>query len=220
MKKIFGVIAFIIILVGLSGASLAAASGLLQVPLLTPLFKADKPKDLGIDGNAQMAVDLIKRHQVKIKGNLFQACLNCPLSYSEASPLNVALTSEQLTSLLKETNDQQGVLRNLQIKLGDHNQLEMSAWLDLNPYQVKLKSPVYARGSIRANGKHLLIKIDLAKLGIVPVTDKYIQRAQKELNQLVNRQLDRMSGLTIDKLSIENGRLIYQGNFPHLVQTY
>jgi len=87
----------------------------------------------------------------------------------------------------------------------------------LNNYGINFKAPLYARGSVQAAQDRLKIKIDSAKLGLLPVVSKYLIRGQQELNQLVNRQLNSMPNLTINKLEIDNGQLHYQGNFPRLI---
>ena len=107
-------------------------------------------------------------------------------------------------------------MQNIQLKLKNNNQTEMSAWLDLTSYGINIKSPVYVSGTIQTNHNRLQLKINSAKLGLLPVMDKYLVQGEEKLNQLVNQQLSRIPNLTIEKLEINNGRLHYQGIFHAL----
>ena len=108
-----------------------------------------------------------------------------------------------------------GPLKEIQVKLNDNNQAEMSAYLDLKDYGYDFSGPVYAAGSIVKSGSsNIAIEIQAIEVGLLPVPKKYIEQGQDGLNALVNSQLAKMPGLKIDLLEINNNALLFKGNYP------
>jgi hypothetical protein len=219
MIKTFISIFFIVIVgVVLAGVFLVAGSGLYTIPWLTKALGADKPRDFGIVASEQLFINQLTEQQIKLTAPYEQYCLTCNLVYSDPAPMNIVLNSEQLTSCLQITNQSLGPLKNIQIKLGDDNFAETSAWIDLTPYGYDLKGPVYMAGSFSVvNSQSISFDIETAKMGMLPVPAEYLVKAEVELNKLVDTQLDKMPGLKIDTLEVSAGTLLFQGDFPHTI---
>lgn len=218
IKTFFSILFVGIVGVILAGVFLVAASGLYTIPWLTKALGADKPRDFGIVASEKLFTDQLVEQQIKLTAPYEQYCLTCNLVYSDPAPMNITLDSEELTSYLQITNQSLGPLKNIQIKLGDDNFAETSAWIDLTPYGYDLKGPVYMAGSFSvASPQSISFDIETAKIGMLPVPAEYMVKAETELNKLVDTQLDKMSGLKIDTLEVSAGTLLFQGNFPHTI---
>jgi hypothetical protein len=221
MLKAFFIIIFLAVVgVVLGGVFLVAGSGLYPVPWLTKALKADKPRDFGLVANEQLFTDKLNEQQVKLTPPYGQYCFTCNIVYSETSPMNVSFDSNEITSYLQMTNNSFGPLQDIQLKLGDNNSGEASAWLDLTSYGYDVKGPIYMAGSFQVDSPtSLSFNIETAKLGLLPVPAQYVAQAESELDKLVNSQLKKMAGLNIQNLEVSAGTLLFQGDFPHTAST-
>jgi hypothetical protein len=116
---------------------------------------------------------------------------------------------------MQATNNAKGPLKNIQVKLGSNNQLEMSANADLQQFGYPVKGPVYLKGTLEKDGAGLVkMSVSEGAFGLVQVPADVLKQGNDGLEQAVNTQLSRMPGMRIDTLSIENGQLHYTGAFP------
>lgn len=208
--KVF--LTFIIIILILA-AGVASATGLVQIPVLNSLLGTDKPKDLGVVADKEIFIDSLLKYSVTLEGDMSKYCLTCDLNYGNYQAMDISLNSNELSSYLTSVNSA-GPLSRIQIKLGDNGQAEMSAWVNLKQYGYNYSGPVYAAGTIEKNGNGVKINLDNAKLGLLPVPAKYLEKGTEGLQNMVDRQLRQMSNLRVDQFSINNGQLNFQGMFP------
>ena len=200
----------------IGGIFLVAASGLYPVPWLTKALGADKPRNLGLVANEQLFTDKLDQQQVKLNPPYGKYCFTCNIVYSDTAPMNVSFDSNEITSYLQATNNDIGPLRDIQLRLGDDNSGEASAWLDLTSYGYDLKGPVYMVGSFSVDSPtSISFDIETAKVGMLPVPVDFMDKAETELNKLVDAQLNDMPGLNINNLEVSLGTLLFQGDFPH-----
>ena len=202
------------ILIILGGVLLIAATGFIKIPLLTALLGTDKPKDLGVRTDPSYFADMLTKQGIKLDGSYDKFCLECYITYADMKPMDISVTSNELSSWIKETN-KEGTLKDVQIKLGSNNNMEMSANLDLRKHGYDFNGPIYAAGKIVKSGSNTLkIEINKAEAGLIPIPGEYAGQGAGELEKAVNDQLSRMPGLNIEDFSVENGALHYKGNFP------
>jgi hypothetical protein len=210
-----------LVLSALAGVLFLAATGLVNVPFLSGWLGTDAPRDLGVRGDPLLFRNLLERTGVSLNGAFSQFCLTCDIRYSDPRRMDVTLTSEELSSYLQATNDGLGPLRDVQVRLLDGNQAEISATLDLRGEGVDWAGPVYGKGTVvKGSSNTVKISLDEAQAGVVGVPEGVRQRAQGELEDMVNSQLGKMTGLEIEGLSIEDGLLHFEGVFPHTISGY
>jgi len=214
MKKFIITFVIVIIVLLFGGLVAVAASGLVHVPVLTKLLKADQPKDLGVTISEQLFTDMLRQAGINLVGSYADFCLTCQIMYANPKPVELSVTSDELSSYLQSTNNVLGPLEHIQVRLLDDNTAEMSAFIDLTEYGIDMAAPVYVTGAINTDGSTIDFDISSAKVGALPVTQNYIEQGETELEQLVNSHLEAMPGLTIDTLEINNGTLEYAGIFP------
>ncbi|MDF1498147.1 MAG: hypothetical protein P1P85_02190 [Patescibacteria group bacterium] len=213
---------FIVILLLLTGGVLMlfAASGIVKVPVLASLLDTDEPKNLIGTVDPNLYKDVLVKGEITLTDNINKYCLTCNVTYENFSPLDITLSSAELSSLLQATNNDLGPLKHIQVKLNDNSQAEMSAYLDLNNYGYNLSGPVYASGKIFKSGTSKInIEIEKVELGILSIPDKYIKQGENALNLLLDKQLSQMSDLKIDSLEINNNSLHFKGNYPKKAST-
>ena len=211
-KKI--IITIVLLLIG-GALTLVAASGLVKIPVLSSLLGTDNPRDLIGEVDPDLYQDVLVRGEVTLATEVDQYCLTCDITYGNFGPMDITVSSAELSSLLQATNNDLGPLREIQVKLNDNDQAEMSAYLDLKDYGYDFSGPVYAAGSIVKNGSSgVTIEIQKIEVGILPIPEEYIKQGEKGLNSLINSQLSKMPNLKIDLLEISDNSLHFKGNYP------
>jgi hypothetical protein len=216
---IFGGLILVGILFLMGGILLIAATGFIKIPLLTALLGTDKPRDLGVRTDPSYFQDLLTKQGIKLDGSVDKFCLECYITYADMKPMDISVTSNELSSWIKETN-KGGTLKDVQIKLGSNNNMELSGSLDLRKHGYDFDGPIYAAGKIVKSGTNTLkIEINKAEAGLIPVPGEYAGKGAEELEKTINEQLARMPGLNIEDFSVENGALHYKGNFPSSIKS-
>ena len=209
-KKIVAVILCLCIIL-----SVVAATGVFYVPGFSEALGTNNPRDLGIKADPAKFDALLARENVKLNGPASNYDLTANIRYGQAAPMDATVTSEELTSMMQATNNAKGPLKNMQVKLGSNNQLEMSADADLQKFGYPVKGPVYLKGTLeKAGSGSVKMTVSEGAFGLVPVPADVLKQGNDGLEQAVNNQLSSMPGLKIDSLSIDNGQLHYTGAFP------
>jgi len=194
---------------------IVASTGLIKIPVITSVFGFDKAPDLGIQTDPALFSGLLTRQGVTLTDHASNYCLKCDITYSNPGLMEASLTSSELSSYLQATNNEKGPLKGIQVRLGDNNQAEMAAYADLREHGYDFSGPVYAAGRIEKAGTgSIRLDVQSAKAGLVPIPEGYRKSAEEALEDTINDQLQKMPGLRIDALDIENGRLNFNGNFP------
>ena len=211
-KKI--IIVIILLLVG-GALTLAAASGIVKVPFLSSLLGTDKPKDLIGYVDPNLYKDVLVKGDVTLTDETDKYCLTCDITFENASPMDIIVSSTELSSLLRATNKDLGPLEEIQVKLNDNNQVEASAYLNLRDYGYDFSGPVYVAGSIVKDGSSkIAIDVQRVEIGILSIPEEYINQGEDGLNALINSQLAEMPDLKIDLLEISDNSLHFKGDYP------
>lgn len=208
-RCIAGIVTILIVL------SIIAATGIFYIPGLSDVLGTNKPRDLGVTADPAKFTSLLARENVKIAGPASNYDLTATITYGQAGPMDVTVSSGELTSMMQATNNAKGPLKNMQIRLGNNNQMEMSADANLQRYGYPVNGPVYLKGTFEKSGSgSIKVTITGGSLGIIPVPESILQQAGDGIEQQINHQISHMPGMRIDSLEIQNGQLHYRGAFP------
>jgi hypothetical protein len=139
-NKIIAVIVVIMIIV-----SVIAATGVFYVPGFSEVLGTNKARDLGIKADPAKFKALLAHENVKLSGPASNFDLTANVQYGQARPMDVTVSSEELTSMMQATNNANGPLKNMQVRLGNNNQMEMSADANLQKYGYPVNGPVYLK---------------------------------------------------------------------------
>jgi hypothetical protein len=192
-----------------------ASTGIFYVPGFSEVLGTNKARDLGVKANPAKFNALLTRENVKLHGAPSDFDLTADIRYGPAAPMDATVTSEELTSMMQATNNVKGPLKNMQVRLGSNNQLEMSAYADLQKLGYPVTGPVYLKGTLeKAGSDSVRMSVSEGSLGLIPIPADMLKQGENGIEQQVNRQLASMPGMRIDTLSIDNGQLHYTGAFP------
>lgn len=209
-KKIVAVVLTICIVL-----AVISATGVFYIPGFSEALGTNGPKDLGVKADPAKFNNLLARENVKLSGPSSNYPLTANIRYGPSAPMDATVTSEELTSMMQATNNANGPLKNMQVRLGNNNQMEVSANADLEKLGYPIKGPVYLKGTLeKADSGSVKIKLSEGNLGLVPAPGFVLQQGEDGLEQAINKQLSSMPGMKIDTLSINNGQLHYTGAFP------
>jgi hypothetical protein len=210
--NIIGIVLVALILVVLL---VVASTGLIKIPILTSLVGADHAPNLGVKSDPGLFERMLEREGVTLIDPHGNYCLDCNIRYSNPGGLDIYVTSSELTSYLQATNNEKGPLKDIQVKLGNNNEAELGAYMDLKDRGVNFAGPIYAKGRIvKGSPTTLRLEIEKAKVGWVPVPGNYVDQGENELEDTINDQLAKMPGLNIETLDINDGLLHFKGEFP------
>jgi hypothetical protein len=209
-NKLIAVILVILIVI-----SVITATGIFYVPGFSEVLGTNKPRDLGVKADPAKFNALLARENVKLNGPVSEYYLGSNVRWGNAVPMDVTMTNEELSSMMQATNNEKGSLKNVQLKMGDNNQIEMSAQVDLSKFGYPVNVPVYTKGTlVKGSGNSVKIDIKEGSSGIVPIPENFLNQGESGLEQQVNSQLAQMPGLRIDTLDISQGQLQFNGAFP------
>jgi hypothetical protein len=206
----------VLVVLALLIAAAVAASGIVQVPILSNMFGTDRPADLGVIpdyGGFRGAVDA---QGVHVDSPYSKLCLTCDVRYGDSRPMNVSLDSAEATAYFRAVNDEKGPLREAQIRFGDNDEVEVTGLLNVDFEGRHFDGPVYGKGIFKkASGTSVVIVLRSGRSGLMPVPRQYLDAAQNALEDRFNQQFASMPGLMIDELSVEGGKMRFKGDFPH-----
>lgn len=210
---IIGVVVLVFILL-----TTVAASGLVNIPILTHALGTDEAKDLGVEVDPVLFDQMVEENGITLKSPVSEYQLTNNIQYSDPAPLDITLSSSQLSSYLQATNNE-GAIKQIQVKLGDDNEAEMSAYVDLKDYGYDFKGPVYVSGRFeKSSDSTVSIDIDEAKVGMLPMPDGSADKGEQAFEALINSNLVKMPGLNIETLEIQDGQLHFDGEFPKTME--
>ncbi|MEI8330506.1 MAG: hypothetical protein WCF90_02465 [Methanomicrobiales archaeon] len=107
-------------------------------------------------------------------------------------------------------------LKNMQVKLGNINQMEMSEDTNLQKYGCPVNGPVYLKGTLGKPGSgsvNIIVKV--GSLGLITVPDGILQQVGDNINEQIHHQMGSMPGVKINTQEIQDGQLHYRGAFAH-----
>lgn len=198
--------------------TIVAATGLVNIPILTSVLGTDEAKDLGVKVDPVLFDEMVDENGITLKSPVSEYQLTSNIQYSDPAPMNITLSSSQLSSYLQATNND-GPIKQIQVKLGDNNEAEMSAYVNLKNYGYDFKGPVYASGRFeKASNSTVRVDIYGAKVGMLPLPAGTSDKGEQAFEDLINSNLAKMPGLNIETLEIKDGQLYFDGEFPKTME--
>jgi hypothetical protein len=199
-----GVIA--VLLLGCVGAAFAGV-----IPGVSSLMGTAKPRDLGVRYSAKDYDTGLTKLGVALDNKPALPTAGTRMVYEGSRPVDVALTTEEVSALLSMKHTPAYPVSDVQVKLGDNDRAEASG---LVTYQ-GVKYPVYVDLTASVTGPRSvgasLSAIDVSGFGL---PQQYWPQAQGTALDMVNGKLSQMSGLDIKSAEIKAGKLHFLGTVP------
>ena len=181
------------------------------IPGLSDAMGTSKPRNLGVSySQSDYASGLAKVPGMQVT-NVSGVCLTCNYTSTGSIPVKTAFTQEEFTAQMNEENNANGPVKNTQFKFNADGTIEMSG-LIVDP---KLTGAVYVKGKIvSASGKSVVIKVDSAELGRLPLPDEQKKIAEDYVSQAVASYFSKNPGSNIISLKVSEGKLEFDGSLP------
>jgi hypothetical protein len=231
MKKIvFGVLGLVVILlvVGVLGY-------LGIIPGVASLFGWDNPKDLGVTVTAEdynSAAQKLGRQRLPFPDGYEN---DLGIAFEGSHPVNTALTQEELTATFQTRDFASNPFSdNGQIRINEDNSVEISGTINVNDLLTMIDTmftldesaknmlnkadfikgdiPFYVHGSGEVTNNVWDIDIQQFKLGFVSIPTDQIP--ESSLESAAGNLVDYVTGLDISSMTIENGRVNFDGMYP------
>lgn len=181
------------------------------VPIVSDLMGTNQPRDLGVKYSETNYASGLDKVPGAIVLNPEYLCATCPYTSSGSVAVNTAFTQEEFTAMINKRNSTVGPLRDAQFKFNSDGTVEATGLL-IDP---RITGPVYVKGKIdSASGRSASLKIDYAEIGRVPLVGDQAQIAQQLTNDTIKRTFSQNPGLSINSISIEEGKVNFNGTLP------
>lgn len=172
----------------------AIASGIVKVPILTPLIYGKGPQPKRVVEPAKVGLETITEKMTE----------------AAKSGLNqVTFTEEELTTLLKQDNKQ---LRDANLAI-DPNEIEVFGYLEEGTYNTHLTvgfMPEITEGELDFKFRRVKLgKLPIPVWGINLAVKRMLGQQQEAINQFVEY---------IDKIELEKGELKIKGNIRRMME--
>lgn len=205
------IVVLIIILVLLSLAALGW-SGVYQIPVISSIFGTTKPIDLGVHPTE---ADLVKAEAdnpmvVSAEPGSFQWTRNKAFSGSVA--IDDQHTSAEMTAFIKKYHGTTCHVRDIQVKFRNGG-MEISAFVV--PY---IKAPAYVDVDVtRTSNQTISLNLKKAKVGRLTVPETYYDDIEKAAQDIINREIAKVPGFSIETLEYHAGTAYLKGALPQSV---
>ncbi len=184
------------------------------IPGVSDIMGTNQPRDLGVKySSADYASGVAKVPGLKLE-RVEGTCVTCNYSSIGSVPVKTAFTQEEFTAMMNAQNNTKGPLKNTQFKFNDDGTIEASG-LIVDP---QLTGAVFIKGKIvSASGKQVVMQIDSAELGRLPLPDDQKKIASDYVAQAISNYFAKNSGSSINSLSVSGGKIDFDGTLPQTV---
>lgn len=190
----------------------AGAMGVYDVPVVSSLFGADKPKDLGIKVSDEAYASIQEKIPMKISGEKVDYVIAGQSAFTGSIDIDTKTTSEEITSWLAKHEGTNPIFTRTQVKKFEGG-LEISTML--HKYTT---APVYVKVLVTQTGpKSVTLSIQQAKLGRLNVPEKYRLKAEKYFQDKIFKIMSSIEGFSIDTYAIHEDSSTFKGTFPAIV---
>ncbi len=179
-----------------------------------------EPQDLGVTYTEQDFVNALKKANVKVEFKPGAPSENMETVYEGEVPVDVTYTPAEASALINYWNSPKVPIDQVQVVFPEPAPptATKKAEVSLIVIYQGNKYPIYLVFIGDMKGKTLTGKLDVLKIGIIPIPQTYKELAEKEILDLLNSRFERMEGLDIKTIEIKDGKVHIIGTFPAIVK--
>jgi hypothetical protein len=233
MKKFLTVVVVIIIIIILVGGYYGL------VPGVSSFFGSDKPKDLGVVASVESFKSGIDK--VGLVRDDSAAATSKSITYEGSHPVNISLSSEEITSLTqsgswKPTWSLNPIADKFEMKISPNGTVEVSGLVDMNKLNGYLsttgykdvqsylskfnflpnKIPFYASGTGSITNNKVTLNINSAELGRIPLPVD--PSSLGDAANFVEREISQIPGMSVTSANFSGGKLNFKGTYPSKIK--
>ncbi len=178
-------------------------------PGLSGLMGSDKPRDLGVKYTSKDYDSALAKIPGFKMTNANDWCITCPYVSKGSVPVDTEITQEEFTANLNKQT--KGPIKDAQVKFNKDGTIEGSGLLNIP----QLNAPVYIKGKLdQVSDKLVTFKLDYVEVGRLGMGGDQLAKAQDVLNMVSGDFFNKNSGLSVDSLAIEDGKVKFKGTYP------
>jgi hypothetical protein len=210
------------------------------LPFISPLMA--KPRDLGVKSDPGLVKSFDATHEMKneLPGGVVPE--DREPNYSGSKELDVLITSAEITSILEYWKNQYGrtPIRDVQVKINSDGTGEASGILETATAILMAKQlgysdvdiekgksyarfiagdlPFYISGSVEVNNNQVKLNASEIEIGRVSLPMAIADPVAKASANMVERRMQQVPGVDIEKLTLENGAVHLIGKIPDTIK--
>ncbi|HTM69087.1 MAG TPA: hypothetical protein VL426_07425 [Candidatus Binatia bacterium] len=210
------------------------------VPGLSAVLGSAKPRDLRVDPNVDDLASAKAKTGITFSNLIEGLPPEQSIKFTGQKELNVELTDEELTALLRSDSWRYNFIEKGQVRINADGTEEISGLLRLDrvngyllahhaspekfrPYLHALESfshhpAFYVKLDSSWQDGKLTMKVMRAEIGRYEIEDKVLAAHQEQLRAAIERHVLAVPGITITSLTFGGGRMQYEGTFPETVE--
>ena len=207
---IIAVFAFLVF----GGTATAGWSGVVQLPIVSPLMGMDRARDLGMRSDQQALASFCTQNGI--------TWASAPENYTLANHHVVTgtvaidgLIAEGALGALPELRNPNPYVSGINFRI-HYGYVEMAAFVKGLP-GYPLSGPVYGQFSLERTGdKSVQVHITHFDFGHIGVPGDFLRLAENQLNAMLNQAISDL-GITIDALDLREGAIYFKGTWPQTI---
>lgn len=192
---------------------LLGASGIFHIPVLSHIFGANTPRNLGIVVSEEALQSGLVKFPIELQSEPGTFTGIGDKEFEGQIAVDTEYTSEEITSAIDYLVSNAPHVGDIQVKYIEGG-MELSAFV-----KTYLNAPVYAKvGVERVTDKSIDVTIKKIKIGIVPIPEKYYEDIGSAINDAVNGRIEKVESFSIEELEYHDGYSHLKGTIPKSVK--
>jgi len=167
-------------------------------------------ENLGVNYSDADYQSALKKMDVDWDTKIDGSNVETQMMYEGAKKVDVVLTEAESSAILANLNSPRFPIKDVQVKLMDNNQAQVSTLVTYKGRDYPVKTTV----SAGIKGKTASGKIIVIYVGNLKIPVSYWPKIEVYVLKLINGRFSRMTGLDIVKFEIKRGRLHIVGTVP------
>ncbi|MFH0852933.1 MAG: hypothetical protein V1853_00825 [bacterium] len=188
-------------------------SGIYYIPLVSDVFGARKPKDLGIKTSPEALASALADNPMELKGSPTEYYGLGKKIFTGQVNIDDQHSSEEVTSFIELYTQDAPFISDLQVKFTEGG-MELSAFI-----KKFIKAPVYVKiGVTRTSEKTIDIDLQKAKVGVFSVPEQYYDEIEKSAEEFIASRIEEIGSFSIEQLQYHDGYVYFKGTLPETVE--
>ncbi|MBU1148761.1 hypothetical protein KKI23_01585 [Patescibacteria group bacterium] len=210
-KLLWTLIILIFIFIVLPLAALGY-SGVYQIPVVSAIFGTNKPIDLGVNPTAQDLIQAEADNPMTIDAEPGTFYWTQSKEFAGTVEVDDRHTSAEMTAFIEKYHGEGRHVSDIQVKLREGG-MEISAFV--TPY---INAPVYVDVDVALTSNNTVsVNLVKAKVGRLSVPSSYYDEVSEAAQEIINEELAKVPGLSIEKLEYSDGEAYLKGVLPKTV---
>lgn len=188
-------------------------TGLYHIPVISQVFGASKPKDLGIHPTQADWTSVQSKTPIQVNGDTAKYSVFGEKKYSGTVNAENELTSAEITAWIQHYTTNDPDIGTTQVKF-------IPGGMEISTFAKRyVHAPVYVKVMVsRTGSQSVSLKVTKAKIGNLSVPEKYVKTFSDFAQKIVNEHLPNVKGFSMDQLEYKEGSRSFKGTYPQTIE--